>query len=373
MKIGLDVAQTAVERAGCAWHADALSRALIAAGIPRGHTFELYHHFGDWINHDPRSGTFVDDPAVTAPLRGMNPIEAKKFWREIESGEPLPGKPEVVLSFSFHAPRLPHAKLVYTVHDVAFWLHPAFATATNRLLCQREMLQALARAAGFLFVSRSTQREFDQMLGGWLEQTGRPHSISPGASRFAPAAVPHAYGADSPWLMVGSLEPRKNHGGALDAYELYFQRSAQRRPLLLAGGSGWMSEPIQARIGALIGRGMPVRWLGYVPDRELAGMYQTSFALLAPSWHEGFGLPLVEAMGAGLPAIAANRGSLPENGGDAAILVEPDNAASIADAMLALESDAAEYARRAAASLARGCTFSWVATAQTVLDFVERL
>jgi glycosyltransferase involved in cell wall biosynthesis len=373
MKIGLDVAQTCVERAGCAWHADALSRALIAAGLPRGHTFALYHHFGDWINADPRRGTFVAAPGVSAPMRGLNPLEARQLWREIEGGEPLPGKPDVVLSFSFHAPKLPHTKLVYTVHDVAFWLHPEFATDATRLLCQRELLQALSRAAAFLFVSRSTRQDFDQMLGGWLEQTGRPHALSPGASRFPAADAPRIYAPEAPWLMVGSLEPRKNHAGALDAYERYLARSTQRRPLVLAGGCGWKSAALQERIDTLVAAGAPIRALGYVPDTELAHLYRTSFALLAPSWHEGFGLPLVEAMGAGLPAIIADRASLSENGGDAATRVDPSRPDDLALAMLALENSPPLYGLRAAASLARGRTFSWQATATGVLDFVERL
>ena len=158
MKIGLDVAQTCAERAGCAWHADALSRALVAAGLPRGHTFELYHHFGDWINHDATGGTMIDDPRVSAPLRAMPAPAAREFWRQVESGAPLPGKPDVVLLFRFHAPQLPHSKLVYTVHDLVFWLYPEYATDATRLLCQRELLQALSRAAGFLFVSESPRR-----------------------------------------------------------------------------------------------------------------------------------------------------------------------------------------------------------------------
>lgn len=373
MKIGLDVAQTCVERAGCAWHADALSRALIAAGLPRGHAFVLYHHFGDWINADPGRGTFVAAPGVSSPMRGLNPIDARKLWREIEGGEPLPDKPDVVLSFSFHAPKLPHARLVYTVHDVAFWLHSSFATEATRLLCQREMLQAVSRAAGFLFVSRSTQREFDQMLGGWLEQTGRPHALSPGASRFPAAATPRAYAADAPWLMVGSLEPRKNHAGALDAYERYLAHSTQGRPLVFAGGAGWKSTELQARIEALTAAGAPIRNLGYVRDADLAELYRNSFALLAPSWHEGFGLPVVEAMNTGLPVITSDRGSLSEVGGEAAIRIDPDRPDELARAMLALEDSPPTYALRAAASLARSAAFSWDATAKTVLDFVERL
>lgn len=373
MKIGLDVAQTCVERAGCAWYADALSRALIRLGLPRGHTFELYHHFGDWINHDPSHGTFVDDPRVSAPLRKMNPVAAREFWRQVESGEPLPGKPDVVLSFSFHAPRMPHTKLIYTVHDVVFWIHPEFATDATRLLCQRELLQAIARSSAFLFDSENTRRDFEVMLPGWLENTARPHALSPGASRFPAADRARSWSAEAPWLMVGSLEPRKNHACALDAYDIYLQRSKLRRPLVIAGGQGWKSEALHARIAASVERGVPVDARGYVSDATLAGLYRESFALLAPSWHEGFGLPLVEAMTAGIPAIASSRASLPEIGGSATPYLEPNDPEGWAAAMLALEANPETYEQRAQAAWERGKNFSWDATAQTVLEFVERL
>ena len=373
MKIGLDVSQTCAERAGCAWHADALTRALVADGLLRGHTFELYHHFGDWINHDTARGTTIDDPGVSAPLWGMDGAGARTFWQDVESGEPLPGKPDVVISFSYHAPKLPHTKLVYTVHDLVFWMFPEYATDTTRLLCQREVLQALSRAAGFLFVSNHTRRDFETMLPGWLETTHRPYALSPGASRFAPAASPRTWSADAPWLMVGSHEPRKNHACALDAYAIYLSHSAHRRPLVIAGGRGWKSETLHERLNALIEREVPVKVLGYVPEAELADLYQRSFGLLMPSWHEGFGLPLVEAMTAGLPALASLRASLPEIGGEAVRYIAPENPEGFAAAMLALEADQAGYARRAEAALARSQLYSWSRTARSVLDFVEKL
>ncbi|MBS0663746.1 MAG: glycosyltransferase family 4 protein [Verrucomicrobia bacterium] len=373
MIIGLDVSQTCAERAGCAWYADGLSRALIAAGLPRGHAFELYHHFGGWINADTRGGTLIDDPRVSAPLRGLAPDKAREFWREVESGEPLPAKPDVVLSFNFHAPRLPHSRLVYTVHDLAFWMHPAFATDETHLVCQREVLQALARAAGFLFNSQHTRDELELLFPSWLRLTGRPSLVAHGASRFPAPGAPPTPGPAAPWLVVGSLEPRKNHAAALDAYELYHAHSSVRRPLVVAGGAGWKSDAIRARLSALQGRGLTVHTPGYVPDAELAGLYASSFALVCPSWHEGFGLPLVEALTAGLPVLSSDRASLPEVGGDAPVYFAPDQPAALAEAMLALERDPAAHARRAAASLARGGAFSWAATAKSVLEFVERL
>jgi alpha-1,3-rhamnosyl/mannosyltransferase len=303
----------------------------------------------------------------------MSPQAAREFWRQVATGEPLPGKPDVVLSFNFHAPRMPHTKLIYTVHDLAFWVHPEFATDETRLVCQREILQALARAAGFLFVSEHTAREFEQLFPEWLHLHARPHSIAPGASRFPIVRAVRPAGSDAPWLMVGSLEPRKNHVTALEAYAMYHTHSVQRRPLVLAGGAGWKSAAVREQIAALQAQGLPVQHAGYVPESQLAELYEGAFALLAPSWHEGFGLPLVEAFSSGIPVLAGSRTSLPEVGGAAAIYFPPDNPRALADAMIDLELSAGVREARAAASLERAAAFSWARTAKSVLEFVGRV
>jgi len=254
-----------------------------------------------------------------------------------------------------------------------FWTRPEFATDATRLVCQRELLLALARSAGLLFVSESTRREFELLFPRWLGQSQRPHALAPGASRFSRAAAPREWTDGSAWLTVGSVEPRKNHGTLLDAYALYLDRSPQRRPLVIAGGHGWKSDATHRRFAELAERGAPVRYLGYVSDRELAALYADSFALLAPSWHEGFGLPLAEAMGAGLPVIASDVTGLPEVGGDAAWYAPPDQPGEIAARMLALEADRGAYTRCATASLVRSQVFSWQTTAKSVLEFVARL
>lgn len=173
--------------------------------------------------------------------------------------------------------------------------------------------------------------------------------------------------------MVGSLEPRKNHLAALAAYELYHAHSAVRRPLVFTGGAGWKSDVIRARLAELQQRAVPVRWLGFVPDSALAALYPSAFGVLMPSWHEGFGVPVVEAMAAGVPVIASERTSLPEVGGSAAIYFPPDQPALLAEAMLALENEPGARDRRALASLDRSRAFSWEATAKSVLEFAERL
>ena len=372
MKIGLDVAQTSAQRAGCAWYADALARALVSIGRPLGHAFVLYHQFGDWINGEPGHGTYLTGKGIEMPMRQVLPVPARALWRAIEAGTgtALPGQPDVVIASSFHAPRTPGAKLVYVVHDLVFWTHPQFATDATRLVCQRELGQAIGRAAAFLFVSEATRADFESLFPGWLAESGTPHAIASGASRWPTVATAAPRASDAPWLMVGSVEPRKNHTTALDAYERYARAAVTPRPLHIIGGRGWHSESVHNRINAMAAQGLPVVYRGYIEDRALREAYRSAFALLQPSWHEGFGLPVLEAFSQGLPAIVSDTASLPEVAGGAALLCPPGDAKAWADAMLELDRDSAAQPRMACAGLTRAEAYSWDRTARTVLDLI---
>lgn len=374
MKIGLDVAQTAAERAGCAWYADALARAVVSVARPEGHEFVLYHQFGDWINGEPGHGTYLTGRDIEMPMRLLLPVPARALWRQIESGDAaLPGQPDVVIASSFHAPRVAPAKLIYVVHDMVFWTHPDFATDATRLVCQRELGNAIATASGFVFVSEATRRDFESFFPRWLESSGRPHRIAGGASRWdsVKAVAPRA--DDAPWLMVGSVEPRKNHRCVLEAYETYHRHSSRPRPLHIIGGQGWHSADTHEHIKRLRARGLPVVYRGYVEDRELRSAYREAFALLQPSWHEGFGLPVLEAFSQGLPVIASSAGSLPEVGGNAAWYAAPEQPPAWSQLMLKLEATPSGATDLAASGLKHAQNFTWEKTAKTVLDLAKSL
>lgn len=378
LRVGFDVAQTCVERAGCGWYADALARALPGALAP-GDTLLLWHHFGDWQNPDTTPGTHLDLPNVREPLRGSSPAQVAAAWHGASGADAeILGRPNLVHANSFQAPRVPGAKLVFTVYDLSFWEVPEFTTERNRLVCQAGVLAALRHADGFVFISEHTRREFEHFLPGWLERSGRPWTVTPLAPRGVPppegrpdaAAIPEVAGPY--WLSVGSLEPRKNHRTLLQALELYWERSPEPRPLVLAGGDGWRSEDLRAVLASPMANGR-VRRLGYVPEERLGGLYAGATALLFPSWHEGFGLPMLEAMAAGCPVVCGDRTSLPEVAGDAAVLVNPASAEDLCVSMLALEADPAFRAALTAAGRARAAGYSWAGTARMTVDFYRRV
>ena len=388
LRIGFDVAQTCQERAGCGWYADALVRAM-AAVAPVGVEILLYHHFGRWINHSVQDGTRLDGSNVAAPLRDLSPADAAALWRaDADDGEPAEagplGRPDIVHANCHQAPRVRGARLVYTVYDVSFWRVPEFSTEANRLICQAGLLEALRNADGFVFISESAHREFEAVLPGWLETHGKPWAVTPLAPRAwaeEPAVgTPDADTAtpgdgDKPevfWLAAGSLEPRKNYATLFDALELYWARSPQPRPLTIAGGAGWKSDDLRARLARLEAEGK-ARHLGYVSEARLRSLYQRAFCFLFPSWYEGFGLPVVEAMGQGCPVICSGRTSLPEVGGDAVVYIDPADAGSIAAAMLALEADPARRDTLAAAGRTQARGFTWERTARETLAFYRRV
>jgi glycosyltransferase involved in cell wall biosynthesis len=370
LKIGFDVAQTCHDRAGCGWVADLLVREMVK--LAPHHEFFLYHQFGEWINEDTRSGTHLESRNVWEPFRRVSPAETRRIWQAVVSGaEPLPGAPDIVHANCFQAPSVAPAKLVYTVYDVSFWIYPEFATEENRLVCQRGVLEAIGRAAGFVFISQSSLDEFEQIFPGLLEEKGIKHRVALLASRFQAVTQPRATIPSGDWLAVGSLEPRKNYERILSAFEKYFENSTVKRRLTIAGGKGWKSEQLRERINQLDKRGL-VKYEGYVDDERLHKLYSNAFALVFLSHYEGFGLPVVEAMSQGCPAITRRNSSLSEVGGSAAVYCGGDDT-EISEAMLRLERDEEYYLATSQASWTQASRFSWSATAARVLELYDDL
>lgn len=367
MRIAFDIAQTGmIERAGCSWYAHGLACAL--AAMPEVE-LDAYPQFAEWLNVPGAVPDAV--PCARMVMGNFTPEEARARWLDAAVAG-LPDHPGIVHANSFQAPIVAGSRLVFTVHDLGFWSHPAYASEGTRLHCQRGTLDALERAAGFIFVSHAARAEFEAILPRWFEQTGRPWCVVPGASRFPPEAGHPIPAADAPWIAVGSIEPRKNHAVLLDAYDRYARAVPQPRRLRVIGGRGWKSEALHARFQAIASEGR-IDYAGYLPEPELARAYRSAFALVQPSWHEGFGLPVVEAGAFGLPVIASAIPSLRETAGDAALFFVPSSAEALAAQMIRLHLDAALERDRSQASLHNGRRFDWGKSAATALEFYRSL
>jgi len=169
-------------------------------------------------------------------------------------------------------------------------------------------------------------------------------------------------------LAVGTVEPRKNYPRLLDAYRTL--RSRRHVPqLVIAGRAGWAYGDTLRRIQAEPG----VRYLGHVDEPTLAALYESASVLAYPSLYEGFGLPLLEAMAQGVPAVIGKSGALPELAGGSALEVDPEDVDAIAGALEKLLSDTNLRNTMGGVAKRRAAGFTWEQAAASTLDILRRI
>jgi glycosyltransferase involved in cell wall biosynthesis len=162
-------------------------------------------------------------------------------------------------------------------------------------------------------------------------------------------------------LFVGTLQPRKNLAGLIRAFAQL--PSGERLPLYVVGGEGWMYSEIFDEVQRL-GIADEVHFPGYAASETLPLWYSAATAFIYPSFYEGFGLPVLEAMACGAPVVTSNRSSLPEVVGDAGVLTNPDDPDDIASALSELLNDSDKRAALSRSGRERASTFTWNRTAR---------
>jgi glycosyltransferase involved in cell wall biosynthesis len=192
--------------------------------------------------------------------------------------------------------------------------------------------------------------------------------VSSGAPAWEPRRLAPT---DGYILFVGTLEPRKNVGGLLDAYEALVTRRRQTPRLVLAGKALQEARPWLDRIARapLMGH---VEHIGYVEARNRRALYEGARLLVQPSFDEGFGIPVLEAMTLGVPVVASDRGALPEVVGDAGPLVDPEAEGALASAIERLLDDEAFAAACVSKGAERSRMFSWDAMARDMYTAYRR-
>lgn len=249
----------------------------------------------------------------------------------------------------FHSPanvlplRVPCAT-VLTIHDLSFVHYPQFFRPSRRMY-QRAFTWRSARAASrIIAVSESTRGDLIAHFGVDPE---RIRVVYPSIeSRYQPVADPtrlaafrHEHALPERFLLyLGNLEPRKNVEGLVEAYARLRAVAPDTPPLVIAGGKGWFYETLFARVRTL-GLERSVTFAGYVRDEEQPLWYAAAELFIYPSFFEGFGLPVAEAMACGTPVITSNVSSLPEVAGDVAVQVDPHDSAALAHTMRRLLQD----------------------------------
>jgi glycosyltransferase involved in cell wall biosynthesis len=260
---------------------------------------------------------------------------------------------------------------VITVHDLNFLYYPQFLTAESRRYYNQQIEWAVRRADHILADSHATKSDLALLLGVPPEKVTVAHLAADPAFRPLPdretrRALAKYDLAPGYLFFVGTLEPRKNVPGLLQAYRLLRSEEVITAPLVLVGGKGWLSDDVFERVEALR-LSDHVRFLHDVPDADLVALYNGAGVLAMPSFYEGFGLPALEAMACGTPVVVADRASLPEVVGDAGLLVDPDEPDDIAQALTQVLTDETLRARMRDLGLEQAARFTWEQTASETL------
>lgn len=275
----------------------------------------------------------------------------------------------------FHASNQVHAipngvKLTGTIYDMTCMLMPQFHTPANVRAEIRHYDRVFKRADGLIAISESAKDDAVRLLK--LDER-RIRVIYPGIpERYfdgKPDIVKHPL--KKPFvLFVGTVEPRKNVDTLLDAWEQLPISTRESHELVFVGPIGWAGNATVNRLRS----GIPgVRVLGYVPESDLPGLTAAATIFAYPSFYEGFGLPIAQAMATGVPVITSNVSSMPEVVGDGGLLIDPQSTTELAAALQTLLTSPSqrEELGRKGRELAR--RFTWKNSAVQSAEFFSRL
>jgi glycosyltransferase involved in cell wall biosynthesis len=267
------------------------------------------------------------------------------------------------------------AKLTATVHDLTCWLLPETHSPSNVAADKLFAERILKRADALIAVSEATRSDAVRILNLPPEKIRVIHhgiadpffEVKPGDAD----AVRRRHGLARPYLLfVGTIEPRKNVERLLNAYRNLSPSTRNEFDLVLAGPPGWAQSETMARLRS---PAPGVRYLGYVAEGDLPGLFAGATVFVYPSLYEGFGFPVAQAMAAGTPVITSCLSALPEIAGGAALLIDPRSEAALRDAMEEMLTSPSRREKSIELGRTNARRFSWQECARKSLQFFEEV
>ncbi|HBY62534.1 MAG TPA: hypothetical protein DEH78_22150 [Solibacterales bacterium] len=284
-----------------------------------------------------------------------------------------------LLHVQYTAPLHCAAPVVATVHDVSFLERPEYFPPAQAMQLRWTVKRTVARAAWVVTVSEFSRRCIENAYGpleGRISviPNGGSTLYRPMAREVAAAWVARRMNVQAPFLLtVGDLQRRKNQIGLIEAFaDLVRTHPELPHHLVLAGKDTWHSAAVH-QAAARSGAGERIRFTGLVTDEELRHLYGACDLFVFPSFYEGFGLPILEAMGCGRAVACSNTSAMPEVANAAGILFDPHSKEEMARALLDLLLNPELRMRMERLGLKRAAQFTWERTARQTLDVYYRV
>lgn len=377
MRIGIDITSAITQGGGIGRYTRELVRALTEVDEQNEYRF------------------FSAKPIAEPPVANPIPQTAKSSYHSAPLNErwlyrlwyraqlPLPVQWVTGQLDLFHSPDfvLPptsgNIPTLLTVHDISFAFFPEVYPEPLVTYLNKVVPRSVKKATHILADSQATKND---LVHVWQVDPTKITVLYSGVDdRFQPVrdaqkitAVRQKYNlGDAPYLLsVGTVQPRKNYQMLIRA----FAPVAQEQPhnLVISGGKGWLYDEMIAEIErqGLNGR---VHFIGFVDDDDLPTLYSDADLFVMPSLYEGFGIPILEAMGCGVAVLSSNASSLPEVVGDTAVCIPPNDQAAWTRNIFHLLNNPEQRQQQIIAGFEQTKTFSWQKSARQLLEIYQQL
>lgn len=371
--LGIDASRAnAAHRTGVEWYSFEVIQALKSI-IPADVTVRLY-------SREPLRGALAELPANwQSRVLSWPPLY---IWTQLRlSWEMMTQPPDLLFVPAHSLPIALPRRSAMTVHDIGFMGYPQAYRPAGRIYQRWSTAWAAWRANRLLTVSDFSRQEIERLF----PKAAGKVTVTPLAfdrRRFYPVdqreAIPvlDKYGLRPPYfLYVGRLEEKKNMSGLLAAFRQFSEREAAgvgMHQLALVGPTGFGFDQAFERI-ADSSAASAVKTLGYVDSQDMAALYSGALALILPSWYEGFGMPMLEAMACGTPVLASRIPALEEVGGPAARYFDPADSGELARLMGQAAKGLPGRAGLIEAGHERVKSFAWSRTAELTWQALKPL
>ena len=267
---------------------------------------------------------------------------------------------------------------ITTVHDLSHIHYPQYHPAERVQLLEQSLGESIERSARIIAVSEYTKQDICDYFG---VRASKIDVVSPAVSDSFRTVysesdlhlVRQAHGLPDRFILsVATIEPRKNIQGLLRAYSQFPTELRNQFPLVLVGLKGWLTEEVEKLLKPMVEAGQVIR-LGYVEQAHLPMIYQAATCLAYVSFFEGYGMPIAEAMAAGLPVLASERSSMPEVAADSAILVDPEDIDAITQGLRQIVENPQLCQQMSDLGKEASAMYTWQASAEKLIEAFQKV
>lgn len=325
----------------------------------------------------PGSETTITAPNITTVVAGppaRHPL-LWKWWYDIRIPSVLKKyKADIFLSCDGFCSLTTSVPQCLIIHDLAFLHYPKFIHRSHLLFYKRYTPKFLKKAASLVTVSQFSKN--DIVTKYKIDRASIDVVYNAARTSFKPLSwqekqsVKHDFTAGKNYfLYVGAIHPRKNLMNLVKAFSIFKKRQKSDWKLVIAGRVAWQSEAFIESLSTYKYREDLVV-TGYVDEAKLSGLVGSAYAMVYPSLFEGFGMPVVESMQAGVPVITSINSAMQEIAEDAALYADPFSVEDIADKMMLLYKDETLHSRLAQKGLERADLYNWDKAAEQVWEAI---